>query len=105
MRGQSSHATGGFGATAEMAEKYKPELKRAHDNNAEGAQGQGIDMATAVGAYSGYGSSRFIQTVHSWRRWDAHPTEGSSENAEGKRFYDEVSTRDKVSAAIIELHR
>ena len=103
-------ATGGFGANAEMVEKYKPELKGFATTNAEGAQGQGIDMATAVGAATvDMNQIQIHPTVHIEEDGNAHLiTEGLRGdgailvNAEGKRFYDEVSTRDKVSAAIIE---
>ena len=103
-------ATGGFGANAEMVEKYKPDLKGFATTNAEGAQGQGIDMATAVGAATvDMDQIQIHPTVHIEEDGNAHLiTEGLRGdgailvNAEGKRFYDEVSTRDKVSAAIIE---
>lgn len=102
-------ATGGFGANSEMVEKYKPELKGFATTNAEGAQGQGIDMATAVGAATvDMDQIQIHPTVHIEEDGNAHLiTEGLRGdgailvNAEGKRFYDEVSTRDKVSAAII----
>ena len=102
-------ATGGFGANAEMVEKYKPELKGFATTNAEGTQGQGIDMATAVGAATvDMDQIQIHPTVHIEEDGNAHLiTEGLRGdgailvNAEGKRFYDEVSTRDKVSAAII----
>ena len=102
-------ATGGFGANAEMVEKYKPELKGFATTNAEGAQGQGIDMATAAGAATvDMNQIQIHPTVHIEEDGNAHLiTEGLRGdgailvNAEGKRFYDEVSTRDKVSAAII----
>ena len=102
-------ATGGFGANAEMVEKYKPELKGFATTNADGAQGQGIEMATAVGAATvDMDQIQIHPTVHIEEDGNAHLiTEGLRGdgailvNAEGKRFYDEVSTRDKVSAAII----
>ena len=102
-------ATGGFGANAEMVEKYKPELKGFATTNAEGAQGQGIDMATAAGAATvDMDQIQIHPTVHIEEDGNAHLiTEGLRGdgailvNTEGKRFYDEVSTRDKVSAAII----
>ena len=102
-------ATGGFGANAEMVEKYKADLKGFASTNAEGAQGQGIDMATAVGAATvDMDQIQIHPTVHIEEDGNAHLiTEGLRGdgailvNAEGKRFYDEVSTRDKVSAAII----
>lgn len=102
-------ATGGFGANSEMVEKYKADLKGFATTNAEGAQGQGIEMATAVGAATvDMDQIQIHPTVHIEEDGNAHLiTEGLRGdgailvNAEGKRFYDEVSTRDKVSAAII----
>ena len=102
-------ATGGFGANSEMVEKYKADLKGFATTNADGAQGQGIDMATAVGAATvDMDQIQIHPTVHIEEDGNAHLiTEGLRGdgailvNAEGKRFYDEVSTRDKVSAAII----
>lgn len=102
-------ATGGFGANAEMVEEYKPELKGFATTNADGAQGQGIEMATAVGAATvDMDQIQNHPTVHIEEDGNAHLiTEGLRGdgailvNAQGKRFYDEVSTRDKVSAAII----
>ena len=103
-------ATGGFGANAEMVEKYKPELKGFATTNAEGAQGQGIDMATAVGAATvDMDQIQIHPTVHLDEDGNAHLiTEGVRGdgailvNKEGKRFFDEVQTRDKVSAAEIQ---
>ena len=43
-------ATGGFGANLDMVVKYKPELKGFMTTNAPGIQGQGIEMAQAIGA-------------------------------------------------------
>ena len=103
-------ATGGFGANAEMVEKYKPELKGFATTNAEGAQGQGIDMATAAGAATvDMNQIQIHPTVHIEEDGNAHLiTEGLRGdgailvNKEGKRFFDEVQTRDKVSAAEIQ---
>ena len=43
-------ASGGFGANLDMVVKYKPELKGFMTTNAPGIQGQGIEMAQAIGA-------------------------------------------------------
>ena len=84
-------ATGGFGANLEMVASYKPDLEGFMTTNAAGAQGQGIAMAQAVGA----------ATVD-MDQIQIHPTDGAIlVNAEGKRFTDEVGTRDVVSAAEI----
>ena len=99
-------ATGGFGANLEMVASYKPELEGFMTTNAAGAQGQGIAMAQAVGAATV--DMDQIQ-IHPTVQFDtaALITEGLRGdgailvNAEGKRFTDEVGTRDVVSAAEI----
>ena len=95
-------AAGGFGANQEMLVKYKPMLKGYATTNHPGATGDGIVMAEKIGA----------ATVD-MDQIQAHPTatpEGVliSEsvrgdgailvNAEGKRFTNELLTRDVVSA-------
>ncbi|SFG68832.1 flavocytochrome c [Oribacterium sp. WCC10] len=105
-------ATGGFGGNAEMVEQYRPDLKGFVSTNADGAKGQGITMATADDVKADTVDLDQIQihpTVHVDPDGNAHLiTEGVRGdgailvNMEGKRFYDEVSTRDKVSAAEIE---
>ena len=102
-------ASGGFGANNDMIKAVRPELDGFITTNAPGIQGQGIQMAQAVGA----------DTVD-MEQIQLHPTvhvEGTSANLiteglrgdgailvnqEGERFFDEVSTRDKVSAAEFE---
>ena len=99
-------ATGGFGANLEMVAELKPELKGFMTTNAAGLQGQGIAMAEAVGAATV--DMNQIQ-IHPTVQADtaALITEGLRGdgavlvNAEGKRFIDEVGTRDVVSAAEI----
>lgn len=99
-------ATGGFGANAEMVAKYQPRLKGFDTTNHPGATGDGITMAQAVGA--ALVQMEEIQT---------HPTvvpkkgimiteavrgEGAIlVNRSGKRFVDELQTRDVVSEAIL----
>ncbi len=99
-------ATGGFGANLPMVSKYNPALDGFMTTNAAGLQGQGIDMAVAIGA----------ATVD-MEQIQIHPTvEANSAgliteglrgdgailvNANGLRFIDEVGTRDVVSAAEI----
>ncbi|MBQ7850873.1 MAG: flavocytochrome c [Clostridia bacterium] len=99
-------AAGGFGANLEMVASYKPELEGFMTTNAAGIQGQGIEMAQAVGA--AVVDMEQIQ-IHPTVQFDtaALITEGLRGdgailvNAEGKRFIDEVGTRDVVSAAEI----
>ena len=99
-------ATGGFGANLDMVVEYKPELKGFMTTNAAGAQGQGIEMATAIGAGTvDMDQIQIHPTVEA--NTAALITEGLRGdgavliNAEGKRFIDEVGTRDVVSAAEI----
>ncbi|WP_423405550.1 flavocytochrome c [Faecalibacterium prausnitzii] len=99
-------ATGGFGANLDMVTQYKPELAGFMTTNAAGAQGQGIEMATAIGAGTvDMDQIQIHPTVEA--NTAALITEGLRGdgavliNAEGKRFIDEVGTRDVVSAAEI----
>lgn len=98
--------TGGFGANLPMVASYAPQLEGFMTTNAAGIQGQGIFMAQAIGA----------DTVD-MEQIQIHPTVEANTasliteglrgdgailvNAEGKRFIDEVGTRDVVSAAEI----
>ena len=98
--------TGGFGANLDMVVEYKPELKGFMTTNASGILGQGIKMAQAIGADTV--DMDQIQ-IHPTVQYDSASliTEGLRGdgavliNSEGKRFIDEVSTRDVVSAAEI----
>lgn len=103
-------ATGGFGANNDMVvAQNHPELKGYITTNAAGAQGQGIVMAQADDVDAATVDMDQIQlhpTVHVDADKNAHLiTEGLRGdgailvNAEGKRFTDEVGTRDVVSAA------
>ena len=99
-------ATGGFGANLDMVVKYKPELKGFMTTNAAGIQGQGIEMAQAIGAATvDMDQIQIHPTVEA--NTAALITEGLRGdgavliNEEGKRFIDEVGTRDVVSAAEI----
>ena len=99
-------ASGGFGANLDMVVKYKPELKGFMTTNAPGIQGQGIEMAQAIGAATvDMDQIQIHPTVEA--NTAAIITEGLRGdgavliNAEGKRFIDEVGTRDVVSAAEI----
>ena len=99
-------ATGGFGANLDMVAELVPTLKGFMTTNAAGAQGQGIEMAQALGAATV--DMDQIQ-IHPTVQFDtaALITEGLRGdgavliNADGKRFIDEVGTRDVVSAAEI----
>ncbi|MGX7025030.1 flavocytochrome c [Vagococcus hydrophili] len=96
--------TGGYGANPEMLEKEKPELKGYVTTNQAGSTGDGIKMIEKLGG----------QTVD-MDQIQIHPTVqqdkgiligeavrgegGILVSQEGKRFVNEMDTRDNVSAA------
>ena len=100
-------ATGGFGSNSDMVVEYKADLEGFCTTNHAGATGDGITMAKELGA--AFADMEQIQT---------HPTVNPENqtmytegvrgngailvNKEGKRFVDELGTRDVVSAAILE---
>ena len=101
--------TGGFGANNDMIASIRPELDGFITTNAPGIQGQGIEMAMAVGADTvDLEQIQLHPTVHVEGPNAVLITEGLRGdgailvNQEGQRFFDEVSTRDKVSAAEFE---
>ncbi len=97
-------ATGGFGNNEDMVVHYKPDLKGTVTTSAPGITGDGIVMAEAVGA-----------DLVDIDQIQLHPTVEQSTsmlitesvrgdgailvNQEGKRFTNELLTRDVVSAA------
>lgn len=101
-------ATGGFGANMDLVVKNKPELKGYVSTNQEGSTGDGIKMIQSLGG----------QTVD-LDQIQIHPTVDQTKslliteavrgegailvNQAGQRFFNEMETRDKVSAAIIAL--
>ena len=101
--------TGGFGANNDMIASIRPELNGFITTNAPGIQGQGIRMAQAIGADTvDMEQIQLHPTVHVEGSDAVLITEGLRGdgailvNQEGERFFDEVSTRDKVSAAEFE---
>lgn len=100
-------ATGGFGANSDMVVEYKPDLAGFCTTNHGGATGDGIAMAKELGA--AFVDMEQIQT-HPTVNPDTQTmyTEGVRGNGailvnkEGKRFVNELETRDVVSAAILE---
>ena len=101
--------TGGFGANNDMIASVRPELDGFITTNAPGIQGQGIQMAQAIGADTvDLEQIQLHPTVHVEGPNAVLITEGLRGdgailvNQEGQRFFDEVSTRDKVSAAEFE---
>ena len=98
--------TGGFGANNDMIASLRPELDGFITTNSPGIQGQGIKMAQAVGADTvDLEQIQLHPTVHVQGSDAVLITEGLRGdgailvNQEGERFFDEVSTRDKVSNA------
>lgn len=99
--------TGGFGASKELIDKYRPDLAGYVTTNQEGSTGDGITMIEKVGG----------QTVD-MDQIQIHPTVQQDKgvligevvrgegailvNEDGTRFVNELDTRDKVSAAINE---
>lgn len=99
-------ATGGFGANEAMVEEYDQSLRGFKTTNAPGATGDGILMAQAVGA-----------NVIDMEQIQTHPTVEQETsimvtesvrgqgailvNQKGERFYNELSTRNLVSNAIM----
>lgn len=99
-------ATGGFGANSEMVEGFRPDLVGFSTTNHKGATGDGIVMAQAVGAdLTDIGEIQIHPTTDPETGYMF--TEGLRGdgailiNAEGKRFTDELLTRDVVSANIL----
>ena len=100
-------ATGGFAKNNERVSKLDPKLKGFVSTNQPGATGDGLDVAANAGA-----AMQDLQYIQ------AHPTlsvkggvmvteavRGNGAilvNREGKRFVNEITTRDKAAAAILE---
>lgn len=99
-------ATGGFGANSKMVEEYRPDLKGFSTTNHKGATGDGIVMAQEAGA-----ALMQIDQIQIHPTTDPETgylfTEGLRGdgailvNKEGKRFTDELLTRDVVSQNIL----
>jgi fumarate reductase flavoprotein subunit len=99
-------ASGGFGASPEKIGRLKPELANFSNTNQPGATGDALDFAERLG----------IEMVD-LDQIQIHPTMavgaktliteamrgagGIMVNREGKRFVDEMTTRDKGSAAVL----
>lgn len=101
-------ATGGFGASAEMIEEVRPDLKGIVTTNQEGSTGDGIKMIESVGGYTV--DMDQIQ-VHPTVQQDKGVLIGEAVRGEGailvdengNRFVNELDTRDNVTAAINKL--
>ncbi|WP_341784564.1 flavocytochrome c [Lactococcus garvieae] len=96
--------TGGFGANQKMIAKYRPDLKDYVTTNAAGSNGDGIEMISALGgALVDMDKIQIHPTVFQKTGYlvsESIRGEGAIlVNKEGKRFFNEMDTRDKVSAA------
>ncbi|BCG49155.1 Periplasmic fumarate reductase, FccA [Citrifermentans bremense] len=97
---------GGFAANNELVGFYKPQFKETASSNQPGATGEGVALAEKIGA-----------KVIDMEQIQIHPTMGGETkvlisetvrgsgailvNHAGKRFVNELTTRDKASAAIL----
>lgn len=100
-------ATGGFGANPDMVSKYKPELKGFGSTNSPAITGEGIAMVESVGG--ALVDMAEIQThptvVHNNTAMITEAVRGEGAilvNRDGKRFINELETRDVVSKAELE---
>lgn len=100
-------AAGGFAKNNDRVAKYDPKLKGFKATNHPGATGDGLDVALQAGA-----ATRDLEFIQ------AHPTYSPAGgvmiteavrgngaivvNREGNRFMNEITTRDKASAAILQ---
>lgn len=96
--------TGGFGANQKMIAKYRPDLKDYVTTNAAGSTGDGIEMiSTLGGALVDMDKIQIHPTVFQKTGYlvsESIRGEGAIlVNKEGNRFFNEMDTRDKVSAA------
>ena len=99
-------AAGGFGANNELVSKYVPRLKGFATTNHPGAQGEGIVLSEKIGAQ--LVDMTEIQThptvVPKVGEMITEAVRGNGAvliNKDGSRFYNELNTRDAVSAAIL----
>lgn len=100
-------ATGGFGANAKMVEKYNPKLKGFGSTNNPAIVGDGIVMIEKIGG--ALVDMDQIQThptvLHNKTNMITEAVRGEGAilvNKDGKRFVDELETRDVVSKAILD---
>ncbi len=98
--------SGGFSANPERVAKYRPEFAGMTTSNQPGATGDGLDLGAAAG-----GELKDMKEIQ------IHPSVSAGSkiliteavrgngaivvNQEGKRFMNELTTRDKASAAIL----
>ena len=100
-------ASGGFSANASMVESYRPEYKGMTTSNQPGATGEGMKFGEAAGGQ-----------LIDMKEIQIHPTVAAGSrilitegvrgngailvNKDGKRFVNELTTRDAASAAILQ---
>ncbi|MFN2048867.1 MULTISPECIES: flavocytochrome c [Pantoea] len=101
-------ATGGFSANRELVVKYRPELDGFVTTNHKGATGSGIAMLEKIGAGTvDMGEIQIHPTVEQTTSYlVSESIRGGGAilvSQAGERFYNEMETRDKVSAQIIAL--
>ena len=101
-------ATGGFSANRDMVVKYRPELDGFVTTNHKGATGSGIAILEAIGAGTvDMGEIQIHPTVEQTTSYlISESIRGGGAilvSQAGNRFFNEMETRDKVSAQIIGL--
>lgn len=101
-------ATGGFSANSEMVVKYRPDLAGFVTTNHKGATGGGIALLQHIGADTvDMGEIQIHPTVEQNTSYlISESIRGGGAilvNQKGNRFFNEMQTRDKVSAQIIAL--
>ncbi|WP_334075061.1 MULTISPECIES: flavocytochrome c [Paenibacillus] len=97
--------TGGFGANMDMISKVRPDLKGYVTTNQIGSTGDGIQMIEKLGGTTvdmdQIQVHPTVQQEKSYLIGEAVRGEGAIlVSSEGKRFTNELDTRDKVTAAI-----
>lgn len=98
-------ATGGYGANPEMITQFRPDLKGYVTTNQVGSTGDGITMIEKLGGVTvdmdQIQVHPTVQQEKSYLIGEAVRGEGAIlVSSEGVRFYNEMDTRDKVTAAI-----
>lgn len=101
-------ATGGFSANSAMVVKYRPDLAGFVTTNHKGATGGGIALLEQIGAGTvDMGEIQIHPTVEQNTSYlISESIRGGGAilvNQQGNRFFNEMETRDKVSASIIAL--
>ena len=101
-------ATGGFSANSNMVVQYRPDLEGFVTTNHKGATGGGIALLQQLGADTvDMGEIQIHPTVEQTTSYlISESIRGGGAvlvSQQGRRFHNEMDTRDKVSAAIIAL--